>query len=986
MSAAAAPVSADGGPDCRGPGRGQRRDQGVVLETLFGFLMQHRHELEDLFAPPGGTTVGDVATGRVREEVAVKEAPAVRPLLDHKEENDIKRPQEQPSAGQAQVKKAEPLLLAAPGEREQKEGGLTSALGLTSTNVQPRAHGDDRPAAEVMSKRPNVPKALNITPKVGPINQPVEAEVDNFSGPSGWRPNDGIWGWRPGDNFLWGQVLDADQRQREALDVQACLQRTARDLMEKLKELGRGRKMCQSEREMARKLAALEEKAQESDSKRVASESKSREAEEKLADAEEKLSNTKEKLADAEKEVAVYEAKVQAAERRAAGADSQRAELETKLSEAEAAQAEAEQTLTNWTAKAAAEKAYAAAEKRAAEAVEDAKNRCHQLARDLALVKSQRDKTHQFATVAAKDGKEQRSLREASERKIELVTQEANMEIEEYRVQFEAFKRQAIDKVKVLLAQIKDLQRQIASYQAASRLDITAAPRTQLTEVKAYNNEDAETARDLPRLPSLQSKSSKKKALELGAVVLSDNLFRRPFTTSFTLKTNAANLPVVQVHASGAASSSGNAPATAFCICAPTVPGEDPQRSVHFSFSSPVEAEQKKRTAMLEEQKARLLPLLSQMPQAAFLGHGTETKRDTPKGVTFTKRVTTVRDALQLPADKFQVEVGGVPLADYLKQCGALARIQSGLQIETGIDIELYSLNVYQQGGHFLKHKDTPRGDDTFGTLVVGLGGCYYEGGSMTISDSALPHIFAHDLLGLGFGDPSSVQVPDPTMLRCAAFFSDFDHELHEVTSGILMTVAFLMKRADKSSAASLIPRRLTQLEQEKKLADMLRELLHDKEFLANGGTVGFPCSHLYTNSEVFPGKDRAADRALTGQQILQLKGKDAVIGRAVDTVQRKVGGDLELFLTPYLTYYPDVFSGILTPWGDYLLSRFPVGTKVPRRMDDDEIARHFKAIGDASDHLVGEVGRTRLRARDMVDVWALPEEFSHRAKFAGQT
>lgn len=51
------------------------------------------------------------------------------------------------------------------------------------------------------------------------------------------------------------------------------------------------------------------------------------------------------------------------------------------------------------------------------------------------------------------------------------------MEIEEYRVQFEAFKRQAIDKVKVLLAQIKDLQRQIASYQAASRLP-QAAPFT----------------------------------------------------------------------------------------------------------------------------------------------------------------------------------------------------------------------------------------------------------------------------------------------------------------------------------------------------------------------------------------------------------------------------------------------------------------------------------------------------------------------------
>eukprot|EP00392_Amoebophrya_sp_AT5.2_P005689 g5699.t1 len=461
---------------------------------------------------------------------------------------------------------------------------------------------------------------------------------------------------------------------------------------------------------------------------------------------------------------------------------------------------------------------------------------------------------------------------------------------------------------------------------------------------------------------------SEKKADDLGAVLSGLSC---PFATSFTLKTHAANLPVVQVQASGAASSSDNAPAAAFRIRAPTVPAADPpastnRGSVPFYAESAREreAEQKKRTAILEEQKAHLQPLLSQMPQAAF-GHGTETKRD-----------TTVRDALQLPAEKFQVRVGSVSLADYLKQCGALAKIQSALQIETGIDIELYSLNVYQQGGHFVKHKDTPRGDDMLGTLVVGLGGCYYEGGAMTISAGlqskkvlagATAPTSGYSFYSSG---PSKVQLPDPTSLHCAAFFSDIDHEIAKVTSGIRMTVAFLIKRADKSSAASLIPRQLTHSEQEKKLADMLRELLHNKNFLADGGTIGFPCFHLYTNSEVFPGKDSAADRALTRQQIQRLKGKDAAIGRAVDTVQRKVGGDLELFLTPYLTHE-------YCEEGDYLLSRFPVGTKVPRRMDDDKIARHFKAIGDACDG----------HAHEMVDVWALDgETYSHDAKFAGQT
>jgi hypothetical protein len=34
---------------------------------------------------------------------------------------------------------------------------------------------------------------------------------------------------------------------------------------------------------------------------------------------------------------------------------------------------------------------------------------------------------------------------------------------------------------------------------------------------------------------------------------------------------------------------------------------------------------------------------------------------------------------------------------------------------------ELYNLNIYASGGHFAPHKDTPRGGDMLGTLVVCL-------------------------------------------------------------------------------------------------------------------------------------------------------------------------------------------------------------------------------------------------------------------------
>eukprot|EP00392_Amoebophrya_sp_AT5.2_P000214 g214.t1 len=475
---------------------------------------------------------------------------------------------------------------------------------------------------------------------------------------------------------------------------------------------------------------------------------------------------------------------------------------------------------------------------------------------------------------------------------------------------------------------------------------------------------------------------SEKKAAKLGAVLSG---FSCPFATSFTLKTSSATLPVVKLIGRGqpetfSSPNTSNLSNNEFCIRAPSVPAikaspslPDNASSTSYLFRRAAEkeeheAQKNKRSSMLQEQKARLQALLSQMPQAAF-GHGAETKRD-----------TAVRDALQLPAEKFEVKVGRVDLGEYLKQCGALEKIQSGLQIDTELALELYSLNVYQEGGHFVKHKDTPRGDDMLGTLVVGLGGCYYEGGAMKISAG-----LQHKEVLAGATEPpayypfhsstSKVQVPDPTNLHCAAFFSDIDHEIAKVTSGVRMTVAFLIKRTDKNSASELIPRELTQVQQEKKLADLLTDLLHNEKFLTNGGTVGFPCFHLYTNSEVFPSKDRGANEPLTRQQILQLKGKDAAIGRAVDIVQRKVGGDLRFFLTPYLSHE---FQNS----GDYLLSRFPVGTRVPGRMDEEKVSKHFQANPIGYDGYGDRDGE----ASGVVDVWALEEAHSHEAKFAGET
>ena len=37
------------------------------------------------------------------------------------------------------------------------------------------------------------------------------------------------------------------------------------------------------------------------------------------------------------------------------------------------------------------------------------------------------------------------------------------------------------------------------------------------------------------------------------------------------------------------------------------------------------------------------------------------------------------------------------------------------------VTAELHKLNIYEKGGHFKKHKDTPRGATSFGSLVIML-------------------------------------------------------------------------------------------------------------------------------------------------------------------------------------------------------------------------------------------------------------------------
>src|SRR5437667_3011185 len=107
------------------------------------------------------------------------------------------------------------------------------------------------------------------------------------------------------------------------------------------------------------------------------------------------------------------------------------------------------------------------------------------------------------------------------------------------------------------------------------------------------------------------------------------------------------------------------------------------------------------------ERNNELKPLLEHCKPAPF-GKGKKTRYD-----------SRVRDALQLKAEN-----GGFTVENFdPESAGILKKVQRELvpHDPNRISAELYTVNVYTDGGHFAPHKDTPRGSDMFGTLVVAL-------------------------------------------------------------------------------------------------------------------------------------------------------------------------------------------------------------------------------------------------------------------------
>jgi hypothetical protein len=116
----------------------------------------------------------------------------------------------------------------------------------------------------------------------------------------------------------------------------------------------------------------------------------------------------------------------------------------------------------------------------------------------------------------------------------------------------------------------------------------------------------------------------------------------------------------------------------------------------------------------------------------------------------------------------------------------------------SGVRAELYKLNVsvltsarvtvdhpqiyVAPSGFFKPHVDTPRASSQFGSLVVALP-CYHEGGQLVVRHARYSHTFDWSA--------NSSNLDGSTAIQWAAFYSDCEHEVLEVTKGYRITLTY---------------------------------------------------------------------------------------------------------------------------------------------------------------------------------------------------
>jgi hypothetical protein len=344
-------------------------------------------------------------------------------------------------------------------------------------------------------------------------------------------------------------------------------------------------------------------------------------------------------------------------------------------------------------------------------------------------------------------------------------------------------------------------------------------------------------------------------------------------------------------------------------------------------FSGPLNVgEKNEERKIVNIKKTDLYEALLKQAEVSPFGHGKETKID-----------SSVRDAHQIPASKIE-SIKGLPLQEILDE--VRQTLVPGVE---QIQAELLKLNMYEKGGHFVTHRDTPLGTDVVGSLVVCLptahsGGCLevqHRGEKINFFfDQALRPPYGNDWYHPPSSDEEVILCGRPLQgVAYAAFFGDALHKVNKVGRGTRTTLSYVLRRVGPNTRATDAPsstvgpslaqttadlakltleqlqtkcedagmevsgsrgelrERLTEAEGRKEqqrfidprwcstraiaFGKTLRAALARPDFMKSGGTLAFPCMHLYEQRDQLPSKLRRPMRFAD----VALRGMDAIVG-----------------------------------------------------------------------------------------------------------
>ncbi|KAF4548884.1 Hypothetical protein D9617_24g015970 [Elsinoe fawcettii] len=199
---------------------------------------------------------------------------------------------------------------------------------------------------------------------------------------------------------------------------------------------------------------------------------------------------------------------------------------------------------------------------------------------------------------------------------------------------------------------------------------------------------------------------------------------------------------------------------------------------------------------------------------------------------------TSYRQAIKMDSQAFSININPHDLG-CMKAIVQLLRPSTVSGIHQQPKVELYKLNVYSgPSGRFKAHVDTPRSIKQFGSLVICLPSPH-KGGNLVVRHKGQETTF-------DWAENSG------NAIQWAAFYSDCEHEVEEVTSGHRVTLTYNLydehhPGEEKSSLMQI--ERLSLLDP---IQEAVRGILKANEdyVFPHGLSIGIFLSHAYAHTD----------------------------------------------------------------------------------------------------------------------------------------